>query len=100
MEFSERIAPVENLTKVNWDAAVCNKLKKLGIVVVVTDSKGKVLTCLSSSRSFSSQPIEAEFLTLWRAMKLCTELEMENILLEEDALVLVNAIKNEEDCWA
>lgn len=33
-------------------------------------------------------------------MKLCTELEMENIQLEEDALVLVNAIKNEEDCWA
>lgn len=40
------------------------------------------------------------FVALWRAMELCTELDLDNVQLKGDAQTLIKAIKNEDECWA
>lgn len=42
------------ILKVNWDAAMCNKIKNMGLGIILRDYSGAVLDCLSSSRNFSS----------------------------------------------
>lgn len=57
-------APVVGTVKVNWDATVCEKNQTMGIGVVIRDSKGEFLACLSSPKIFYSQPIVSKFWAL------------------------------------
>lgn len=74
--------------------------KKMGIGVIARDFRGEVLFCLSASKSFSSHPLVAEFWALWRALELCSELSMEQLIFEGDAQSLIQAINTGENCEA
>ncbi|XP_042972999.1 uncharacterized protein LOC122304801 [Carya illinoinensis] len=67
-------APGDEVVKVNWDAGVNLKEERIGIGVVIRDDKGEVLVALCSSRGVCCSPVVAELHALWRAMKLCAEL--------------------------
>lgn len=57
---SRWLALREDLIKVNCDASVQEKNQKMGIGIVLRDSNGEVLACLSSSKPFYSHRLVAE----------------------------------------
>lgn len=72
----------------------------MGIGIILRDSYGEVLACLSSPKFFLYQSIVTEYWALWRALIFCSELGIEKALFEGDAQVLINAIKCEDECLA
>ncbi|XP_042939662.1 uncharacterized protein LOC122274720 [Carya illinoinensis] len=92
-------APGDEVVKVNWDAGVNLKEERTGIGVVVRDDKGEVLVALCSSRGVCCSPVVAELHALWRAMKLCAELNFEKVIFEGDSLIAVKAVNSEKENW-
>lgn len=72
----------------------------MGICIIIRDEMGDVLACLSLSRPFRSQPIITECKALLRAMEFYSKLDFYHVELESDALVIIQAIKNENECLA
>lgn len=66
----------------NWYAAVREKTQKMGIGVVICDSMGEVLACLSSPNPLYSKLIVAEFGALWISLKFGSELGFRAIQFE------------------
>lgn len=62
---------------------------KMGILIIIKDNSREVLVCLSSSLQFQSSPIAVECNTLLRALLLCTELDLQQVTFEGDALVVI-----------
>lgn len=77
---------MEVAMKINWNATLDLKNKKMGAGVVIRDEEGEVLASLCMSKPQVTSPIIAETTTLWRAVKLCAELKIDKVLLEGDAL--------------
>lgn len=73
-------APTTRMVKVYWESVVCLRTQKMGIGIVILDSNKEVLSCLSSSRAFCSQPIIANVEPI---MDFCFELL--EVPLEGDA---------------
>ncbi|XP_035541705.1 uncharacterized protein LOC118344698 [Juglans regia] len=62
--------PDTMVCKVNWDAALDVKNKKVGIGVIIRDSEGEILACLCSMMDAHLKPVMAEGHALRRAMNL------------------------------
>lgn len=88
--------PSNKYYKVNWDAANHNKWKRAGFGIIFGDRERNVFACLSTSPAFYSQPLVAECLALWRTIEFCTELGLQNVVLEGDMQVAINAVQQEE----
>lgn len=56
------------------------------------------MACLNTFKSFNSQPILAECLTLWRAIKFVEELGLPKVQLEDDAQAIINVVTSKEAC--
>lgn len=67
--------------------------------MVARDDKGEVLVSLCSSKEGHYSPVATEILALWRAMRLCADLHMENVIFEGDALMVVKAVNSEMESW-
>ncbi|XP_040990906.1 uncharacterized protein LOC121238127 [Juglans microcarpa x Juglans regia] len=91
--------PANNLMKANWDAALNVKEGNMGIGVVIRDDLGEVLVSLCSSKGRVTNPATVELHALWRALKLCVELNFTKVLLEGDALKVVKAVNSIETNW-
>lgn len=79
--------------KVNWDAAFNQKTMKMGVGIVIRDEKGEVLVSLSMPKSNVCSPIVAEIYALWRAVELCNELRLTDVVFEGDAFNCGNCCK-------
>lgn len=55
--------------------------------------EGELMVVVCMPKLFVTNPLQAEMLVLERAVELCSELRMDNIIFEGDALVVVKAIK-------
>ncbi|XP_042942660.1 uncharacterized protein LOC122276827 [Carya illinoinensis] len=92
-------APAEDQVKVNWDAAVKLTEGGMGIGVVMRDEKRDVLVSLCSQKKYVRDPLVVEMQALWRAMKLCAELNMTRVIFEGDALNVIRAVNNPDSSW-
>lgn len=86
--------------KVNWDAAFNQGSNRMGGGIVIRDEHGEPLVMLSCNKGGISHPLTVEIWTLLRALKMCEELHFTNVAFEGDALVVINVVNSEEDCWA
>lgn len=68
-------APEASFIKTNWDAALDEENKKMGIGIIIRDREGEILVTLSAHKKFQSKPMLAKCLALWKAMQLCRELD-------------------------
>ncbi|XP_042974899.1 uncharacterized protein LOC122306539 [Carya illinoinensis] len=91
--------PAPNSVKANWDAALKEKEGKMGMGVIIRDEEGEVLASLCGSRKWVSKPDTAEMQALWRALKLCAELNFVNVVFEGDAFGIVKAVNGREENW-
>jgi hypothetical protein len=85
-------APKEDFVKVNWDATVDEHRRKMGIGVIVRDSMGEVLVTLSALKDYIIDPNIAVAMAALRAVLYCGELGFLRVILEVDALQVVQAL--------
>ncbi|XP_042976308.1 uncharacterized protein LOC122307474 [Carya illinoinensis] len=86
--------------KVNWDAAVDAKNRRVGAGVVIRDSEGELLACLCSICDHVQNPLVAEALALRRAAILSVEMSFSSVILEGDSQLIVNAVNSDKEIWA
>jgi ribonuclease HI len=85
--------------KINWDASISKQHHKMGVGIVVRDHAGKALVMACATKEFVNNPTMAEAVGAWLAVDLAKRLDLRNVLLEGDALEVVEAITKEGNCW-
>jgi hypothetical protein len=88
--------PPEGFLKVNWDASVNGQRKRMGLGVAVRDHEGVLRAALCATRDFITEPAVAEAVAAGKAVEVITWLGAEKVILEGDALEIVNVFSNEE----
>ncbi|KAF5468805.1 hypothetical protein F2P56_012925 [Juglans regia] len=92
--------PPLNVYKANWDASIDRASSRMGIGVVVTNWEGRVMATLRSSRKLVPDAKLAEAVAALRAVLFCKQLGISRLLLEGDALNVVNDLNREEVDWS
>ena len=89
-------APPTGFMKINFDGAVFDDANMSGVGVVIRDSYGEVLASCSEkiSQAYEAEVIEA--LAAQKALSFAQELGFQNVILEGDALGLIQALKSQE----
>ncbi|KAF5462824.1 hypothetical protein F2P56_018800 [Juglans regia] len=82
--------------KVNFDAALKESTKKLGLGVIISDCRGEVFAAASLRRTLSYGAYGAECTALWEAMILCEELGIGEVIFEGDAKIVIDAVSSGE----
>ena len=89
-------APQVGFVKVNFDGAVFGELNKSGVGVVIRDNNGSVLASCSEKMSQAYKAEEIEAFAAWKALMFAHELGFQSVILEGDALGLIQALKSQE----
>jgi len=92
-------APMDGFVKVNWDTAVETNKNKMGICVIIRDSKGELLATLSEPKDHIIAPEIAEAISALRAVHFSHGLGFYKVILEGDALQIVQALGKEGSNW-
>jgi hypothetical protein len=91
--------PPMGICKLNWDAAVDSQGRRIGIGAIVRDHNGEVLAMLCETMAFINDPVTAEALAARRGAELCQSLGILKLVLEGDALQIVQALRSTGDRW-
>ncbi|XP_065630298.1 uncharacterized protein LOC136067864 [Quercus suber] len=89
-------APQASFVKVNFDGAVFDDANKSGVGVVIRDSYGDVLASCSEKILQAYKAKVTEVLAAWKALSFAHELGFQNVILEGDALHLIQALKSQK----
>jgi ribonuclease HI len=92
--------PSDGFVKVNWDASVNTNLNKMGAGVVVRDSHGVVLAMYCTTKGCITSPSDAEAVGAWAAVQLAKRMGLRRVILEGDALEIIQGLTRDGDCWA
>ncbi|XP_041004152.1 uncharacterized protein LOC121249517 [Juglans microcarpa x Juglans regia] len=84
--------PIADFTKVNFDAAIDQAEKKMGIGVVGRNFKGELLFSVYAVKMFIGPVDLAEANALWRAMEICSDLNIQQVQFEGDAPKVITDI--------
>jgi hypothetical protein len=88
--------PPPGVLKTNWDAAVDGKRRKIGIGVIVRNHEGGVIAMMSKTINFIQDPVTVETLATRRAVEFSRMLGVGELILEGDALQIVEALQSED----
>ena len=91
-------APQAGFVKVNFDGAVFGDSNKSSVGIIIKDNNGAVLASCSKKKkkiqAYKAEEIEA--LAALKALTFAHELGFQNVILEGDALSLIQALKSQE----
>jgi ribonuclease HI len=90
--------PLENMLKINWDIAMDTKTGVISVGIIVRDWRGSFIAAESKHLLLCAEPVVAETLAALQALMFCTEQGFQNVLLEGDALQVVNMINSDKPC--
>ncbi|XP_042980081.1 uncharacterized protein LOC122310263 [Carya illinoinensis] len=82
-------APPLHVFKANWDASVDKVQCKVGIGVVIRDWNGCVVATLRSQKDMFLDPLLAESFSVLKAVILCNQLNMQDVIFEGGSLNVV-----------
>ncbi|XP_059429220.1 uncharacterized protein LOC132163035 [Corylus avellana] len=88
--------PPEGFVKLNWDASIDARRQRIGIGVAVRNSNSTLLALLCASKTMLTDPGTAEALAAWHAAEITRRLGLRQVVLEEDALEVINVLKMDE----
>ncbi|XP_042947096.1 uncharacterized protein LOC122280136 [Carya illinoinensis] len=89
--------PVWPWYKANFDAGFNRDKGRMGIGVVVRDSKGALIGSLVAPKRNVTSTFQAECHALHRAMVFCTELGLMHVCFEGDAKAVADAVNSETE---
>ena len=90
------VPPPANFVKINFDSAVFSKDNFSGVGVVIRDENGLVLGSCSKHLPQAYSAVEVEALAAATALALAEDLDMTRVILEGDSLVIIKALREEE----
>jgi hypothetical protein len=67
--------------------------------VIIKNSEGAVLASLCTTVPFISNPTIVEAIAAWKAANLCYDLGFQRVIMEGDALVVVQALQQNAPSW-
>ncbi|KAF5468578.1 hypothetical protein F2P56_012721 [Juglans regia] len=91
--------PGSSFVKVNWDASLAVEKKRKGIGIDVRDEVGEVRLSLCGSDASLCNLVVVELQALWRALKLCAELQWNKVIFEGDAVGIIHVVNRKDCCW-
>jgi hypothetical protein len=68
----------------------------MGVGAIVRYHEGKVMATMCSSMKFIIDPTMGEAFAAWKAMVFGRNLGLHNVILEDDALEIVHALRRED----
>ena len=71
----------------------------MGVGIVVQNHSGDVLVTKCMTKAFVTDPKIAEAIATWTAVELVHQLGIPQVILEGDALVVVQVMQQEESSW-
>lgn len=80
---------------VNWDAAIDKKSKKMSINIIARDQEGGILATMSASKPHIMDQVVAKALAVLVVDGFRRDLGFQKVVLEGDALQIVQALKTE-----
>ncbi|XP_042958205.1 uncharacterized protein LOC122293812 [Carya illinoinensis] len=83
--------------KLNVNVALFFDLRKVGVGVVLTNEKGKVLVTVSKAEHELNEPELVELLAMLRGLQFSLHLGLSKIVLESDSLLMLKALSTNED---
>jgi hypothetical protein len=89
-------APLEDFVKVNGDIIMDRSTRKISIGVIFQDCKEKVLAILPAPKDYIVDHGIAEAIAVLRATIFCKELGHQWVVLEGDALQVVQTLRKED----
>jgi hypothetical protein len=92
--------PQHGYTKINWDAACNQSLKRMGIRIVARDEFGKVVAATAKVFPCIGNPLMAEAMGVWYAVQLGRGMGWSHVILEGDFLGVVSTLQKTEPCWS
>ena len=89
-------APVMGWYKANWDVGIDRANERLGVGIVVRNSEGLVMGAKSITKPGLFYPTSAEAVGAPIDARFCKDLDIQDLILEGDALLVVKEISNAE----
>ncbi|XP_040987702.1 uncharacterized protein LOC121235424 [Juglans microcarpa x Juglans regia] len=86
-----------DFVKVNWNASLDLKSKRMGMRIMIRDEKGEAMVAVCDQRKYVQNPTMAECHALWKALELCNDLNIQKVLFEGDANGIVTTVNSEEE---
>ncbi|KAF5450665.1 hypothetical protein F2P56_030995 [Juglans regia] len=83
--------------KVNWDASLDQKKRRMDIGIIVRDEEGKVVATVFNQKENVEEAVVAEGYALRAAIELCSTLNIQKANFEGDAKEIIMAVCNEEE---
>lgn len=91
--------PPPNRYKVNWDAAIDLKEKRIGIGVIIRDHRGLVFAAQSKTIRAAYDPTTVEAVASLYAIELSCDSRPKEVLLEGDSKTMVMALNDTDPSW-
>lgn len=91
--------PPTGVIKVNWDAALDHSSNTIGVGVVARDERGGFVASFCTTVPFITNPALAEAVAAWKAIGFCYEQDFPRLILEGDALDIVQGLRQEGPSW-
>ncbi|KAL5776794.1 hypothetical protein ACOSP7_009720 [Xanthoceras sorbifolium] len=88
-------APSPNWFKINLDAALDFKHKRVGFGIVIRDCHGQVVAALAQRYPLLVSVEVAEAMAIFRGLQFATEMGIGPLVMESDASTLISLIKVE-----
>ena len=94
------VPPPANFVKINFDGAVFSKDKFSRVGAVIREENGLVLGSCSKHLPQAYSAVEVEALAAATALALAEDLGMQRVILEGDSLVIIIALREEEQIFS
>ncbi|KAJ0088281.1 hypothetical protein Patl1_33237 [Pistacia atlantica] len=91
--------PSEGIFKVNWDASVRKENGTIGVGIAIRDWQGRFLATMRMKKTMLPDAHVAESFAALQAVTLAAEIGINQIILEGDALQVVNDLLRDEENW-
>lgn len=88
--------PVEGFLKLNWDASLDGAHRRMGIGIAIRKSEGILVSSMSAVKENVTDLGTAEALAAWQAAEVAQRLGLRRVVLEGDALAVINIFKMDE----
>ncbi|XP_042974604.1 uncharacterized protein LOC122306236 [Carya illinoinensis] len=89
--------PERGYVKVNWDASMDLKGKRMGIGIMIRDEQGETMVTVCDQKPNMVEAAVAESLALRKAAEICSELNIQRAIFEGNAKVVILVVNGDED---
>lgn len=89
-----------NFYKLNWDTATDQNKGKISIWAVLRNSDGLVIGTIRISQPYLRNSFIVEALGLFYASKFCKDIGITQLILEGDALQVIQILKSTHSDWS